>query len=67
MFDELKLAMAARDPRVRVVATQCLNKCSDGMTVVVQPDNKWFGHVTKGDIGKIVDIASSGVELDLDF
>ncbi len=58
-FDELKLAMATRDPNVRVVQTQCLGNCIDGLTVVIQPDNRWFGHVTSDDIAEIVRIAAT--------
>ncbi|NQV12127.1 (2Fe-2S) ferredoxin domain-containing protein [Candidatus Uhrbacteria bacterium] len=67
LYDELKLAMAARDPRVRVVQSQCLGQCSDGITVVIQPDNRWFGHVKSSDIEEIVNWASSGMDLELDF
>jgi len=55
-----KLKEALRDvaPDVRVVKTGCLNACSAGATVVVMPENAWFGQVTDEDIPEIIRIAS---------
>ena len=56
--DQLKLAVAAATPHVRVVKSSCLNNCADGITVVIQPDNLWFGQVTLDDIPEIVKLVS---------
>lgn len=56
--DQLKLAVAAVAPHVRVVKSSCLNNCVDGITVVVQPDNLWFGRVTIDDIPELVRLVS---------
>lgn len=39
----------------KVVATGCLEPCLAGPTVVVYPDNVWYGGVTTEDVEKIVD------------
>lgn len=51
----LKLAMAAHDPSVRVSKSGCLGRCADGATVVIMPDNRWFGGVTQTDIPAIIE------------
>jgi len=32
----------------------CLDQCEHGVTVVVYPDNVWYGHVTVGDVDEII-------------
>ena len=39
----------------KVVATGCLEPCLAGPTVVVYPDNVWYGGVTVGDVERIMD------------
>jgi len=51
---KLKEAMKLVAPDVRVVKTGCLNACSVGATVVVMPENAWFGQVTEADIPEIL-------------
>ena len=55
---KLKEAIKAVAADVRVVKTGCLNACSTGATVVVMPENVWFGQVTEEDIPEIVRIAT---------
>lgn len=55
LFFELKKAAAAKNPLVRVIKSSCLNACDDGTTVVVMPENKWFGHVRMSDIQEILE------------
>jgi (2Fe-2S) ferredoxin len=50
----LKLAMAAHDPSVRVSKSGCLGRCVDGGSVVIMPDNLWFGGVTQNDIPALI-------------
>ena len=54
LYHKLKLAVAAHDPEIRVSRTGCLANCSTGITVVIQPDNRWLGHVTENDIDEII-------------
>ena len=39
----------------KVVATGCLEPCLAGPTVVVYPDNIWYGGVTLDDVESIID------------
>jgi (2Fe-2S) ferredoxin len=39
----------------KVVATGCLEPCLAGPTVVVYPDNVWYGGVTVADVERIID------------
>jgi (2Fe-2S) ferredoxin len=39
----------------KVVATGCLEPCLAGPTVVVYPDNVWYGGVTLDDVEQIID------------
>lgn len=39
----------------KVVATGCLEPCLAGPTVVVYPDDVWYGGVTLGDVERIID------------
>ena len=39
---------------VRANKAGCLDQCEHGPTVVVYPDEIWYGHVTHGDVEEIV-------------
>jgi len=51
---KIKEAVKAADPTVRVSKSGCLDRCSTGATVVIMPDNLWFGAVTEQDIPEIL-------------
>lgn len=51
---KLKEAMKAVDPTIRVSKTGCLDRCSEGPTVAIMPDNVWFGAATEADIPAII-------------
>jgi len=55
--DELKKALGARglSKLVRANAAGCLDQCEQGVTMVVYPEQVWYGHVTIADIAEIVD------------
>jgi (2Fe-2S) ferredoxin len=55
---KLKEAMKAADLTIRVSKTGCLDRCSEGVTVSIQPDDLWFGGVTEADIPAIVSLAT---------
>jgi (2Fe-2S) ferredoxin len=55
LFEKIKGAVAALNPKVRVSRTGCLGNCETGITVVIMPDDLWFGRVTEADIPKILE------------
>lgn len=40
--------------RVRVVRSGCLDLCSVGPNLCIQPDNVWLNHVTENDLPRII-------------
>lgn len=54
---KLKEAMKAADLTVRVSKSGCLDRCSEGVTVTIQPDDIWLGGVTEADIPEIIRLA----------
>lgn len=67
LYEKLKETMKAADPSVRVSRTGCMGCCATGPTVVIQPDNRWFGDVRLGDIDEIVRIATADNDDTLTF
>ena len=55
--EKFKEEMAARGlkGRMRTNMAGCLDACETGCTVVVYPDNVWYGHVTVGDVPEIIE------------
>ena len=55
--DALKKALKARglDDRIRANNAGCLDQCEQGITVVVYPEQVWYGHVTEADIPELVE------------
>ena len=41
--------------RMRANAAGCLDQCARGVTVVVYPEQIWYGGVTRADVAEIVD------------
>jgi (2Fe-2S) ferredoxin len=41
--------------RMRANAAGCLDQCEHGCTVVVYPEQVWYGHVTPEDVTEIVE------------
>lgn len=56
---KLKEEMKKVDLTVRVSKSGCLDRCSDGATVAIMPDNIWLGGVTEADIPEIVKMVQS--------
>ncbi|HTM68004.1 MAG TPA: (2Fe-2S) ferredoxin domain-containing protein [Candidatus Binatia bacterium] len=54
--DALKAKVKALALPVRVSKTGCMGMCPTGPTVVIMPDDLWFGAVTMGDVDRIVDL-----------
>ena len=55
--DRLKAELTARGmgKRIRANNAGCLDQCEHGVTVVVYPEQVWYGHVTVDDIAEIVE------------
>ncbi|HEY1817980.1 MAG TPA: (2Fe-2S) ferredoxin domain-containing protein [Kofleriaceae bacterium] len=55
--DELKQQLKARGvaKQVRANNSGCLDQCEHGVTVVVYPEQVWYGHVTVADVAEIVE------------
>jgi (2Fe-2S) ferredoxin len=55
--DRLKSELTARglSKLIRANNAGCLDQCEHGVTVVVYPEQVWYGHVTVDDIAEIVD------------
>jgi len=41
--------------KARVCASSCLDQCSSGVTILVEPDHFFYGRVTLADVPEIVD------------
>jgi len=55
--DALKKELAARGlgKIVRANNSGCLDQCATGVTVVVYPEQVWYGHVTVADVPELVE------------
>ena len=54
----MKAEIAARGLaklEARVCTSSCLDQCDTGVTVLVEPDHFFYGHVTAADVREIVD------------
>jgi len=51
---KLKEEMKKTDLTVRVSKSGCLDRCTEGVTVAIMPDDTWLGGVTEADIPEIV-------------
>lgn len=50
-----KLFAAGLKRIVRPNKAGCLDQCAQGVTVVVYPEQVWYGHVTPADVDEIVE------------
>jgi (2Fe-2S) ferredoxin len=55
--DEFKKRLAELGLKgiVRANAAGCLDQCATGVTVVVYPEQVWYGHVTVADVPEIIE------------
>lgn len=44
----------------RACTSSCLDQCSSGVTILVEPDHFFYGHVTLPDVPEIVDAIAQG-------
>jgi (2Fe-2S) ferredoxin len=63
--DRLKVELAARglSKVIRANNAGCLDQCEAGVTVVVYPEQVWYGHVGVDDIPEIVEKHLMGGEV----
>jgi (2Fe-2S) ferredoxin len=57
VYKALKAEVAARGLakiEARVCTSSCLDECATGVTILVEPDHFFYGHVTVGDVPEIV-------------
>ena len=57
VYKALKAEVAARGLaklEARVCTSSCLDQCETGVTVLVEPDHLFYGHVTVEDVPEIV-------------
>jgi (2Fe-2S) ferredoxin len=58
VYRALKEEVAARGLaklEARVCTSSCLDQCATGVTVLVEPDHFFYGHVTVADVPELVD------------
>ena len=63
VYKALKAEVAARglaQLEARVCTSSCLDQCATGVTILVEPDHFFYGHVTVADIPEIADALASG-------
>jgi len=46
--------------QARVCTSSCLDQCSSGVTILIEPDHFFYGHVTLDDVPEIVDALGAG-------
>ncbi len=59
----LKEALAARglqQLQARACRSSCLDQCGTGVTILVEPDHFFYGHVTLADVPEIVECLAQG-------
>ena len=67
IYKALKAEVAARglaQRDARVCTSSCLDQCATGVTILVEPDHFFYGHVTIADVPAIVDGIVSGQRIE---
>jgi (2Fe-2S) ferredoxin len=44
----------------RICKSSCLDQCSSGVCILVEPDHFFYGHVTMADVPEIVEALAAG-------
>lgn len=57
VLDLFKAGLAKRGlkGKIRANSSGCLDACATGVTVLVYPDDIWYGHVTAEDVEEIIE------------
>lgn len=61
--EELKARGLAR-LQARVCAASCLDQCASGVTILVEPDHFFYGHVTLEDVPQIAESIVTGKRIE---
>ncbi|MGZ9130693.1 MAG: (2Fe-2S) ferredoxin domain-containing protein [Candidatus Binatia bacterium] len=61
---ELLKARGLAPRKARVCAASCLDQCSAGVTILVEPDHFFYGHVTESDVPEIVAAVETGARVE---
>jgi (2Fe-2S) ferredoxin len=48
----------------RICKSSCLDQCSSGVCILVEPDHFFYGHVTVADVPEIVEALAAGKRVD---
>jgi len=48
----------------RACKSSCLDQCSSGVCILVEPDHFFYGHVTLADVPEIVDALARGTRIE---
>jgi (2Fe-2S) ferredoxin len=67
VYKALKAEVAARglaQHEARICTSSCLDQCATGVTVLVEPDHFFYGHVTVADVPKILDGLMTGQRIE---
>jgi (2Fe-2S) ferredoxin len=62
VYKALKAELAARGLAklaARVCTSSCLDQCATGITILVEPDHFFYGHVTLADVPEIVEAVAN--------
>lgn len=46
--------------QARICTSGCLDQCSSGVTILVEPDHFFYGHVTLADVPEIIEALAAG-------
>jgi (2Fe-2S) ferredoxin len=46
--------------KARACSSSCLDQCSSGICILVEPDHFFYGHVTLNDVPEIVEALANG-------
>ena len=50
--------------QARVCSTSCLDQCAGGVTILVEPDHFFYGHVTVADVPELIDAVANGTRVE---
>ncbi|MET0592026.1 MAG: (2Fe-2S) ferredoxin domain-containing protein [Polyangiaceae bacterium] len=48
----------------RVCSSSCLDQCTAGVSILVEPDHYFYGRVTVGDVPEIVEALAAGTRVE---
>jgi (2Fe-2S) ferredoxin len=67
VYDALKAQVFQRNlakVEARVCSASCLDQCSTGVSILVEPDHYFYGRVTVDDVPAIVEALANGARVE---